>query len=110
MHDCRWNVAVDQQRLAERRKRRDQTDSVGSDVLGVSGRLMLRAMVNGERDPEVLADLAQKTLRKKIPQLREALRARFHDHHSVMLRVILDHIDYLETAIGDLDRVQIPFQ
>ena len=58
-------------------------DSVASDVLGVSGRLMLRAMVNGERDPEVLADLAQKTLRKKIPQLRKALRARFHDHHAV---------------------------
>ena len=78
-------------------------DSVASDVLGVSGRLMLRAMVNGERDPEVLADLAQKSLRKKIPQLREALRARFHDHHAVMLRVILDHIDYLETAMPGHD-------
>lgn len=88
-------------------------DSVASDVLGVSGRLMLRAMVNGERDPHVLADLAQKTLRKKIPLLREALRGRFHEHHAVMLRVILDHIDYLETAIADLDgeidRVMIPF-
>ena len=88
-------------------------DSVASDVLGVSGRLMLRAMVNGERDPHVLADLAQKTLRKKIPLLREALRGGFHEHHAVMLRVILDHIDYLETAIADLDgeidRVMIPF-
>ena len=61
----------------------------------------------------MLADLAQKTLRKKIPQLRQALRGRFHDHHAVMLRVILDHIDYLETAIrdldGEIDRVMIPF-
>ena len=74
-------------------------DSVASDVLGVSGRLMLRALVDGERDPEVLADLAKKTLRKKIPLLREALRGRFRDHHAVMLRVILDHLDYLESAI-----------
>ena len=88
-------------------------DSVASDVLGVSGRLMLRALINGERDPEVLADLAQKSLRKKIPQLREALRGRFHEHHAVMLRVIFDHLDYLESAIGrldqEIDRVMSPF-
>lgn len=88
-------------------------DSVASDVLGVSGRLMLRALIAGERDPEVLADLAQKTLRKKIPQLCEALRGRFKEHHAVMLRVVLDHIDYLESAIvemdGEIDRVMIPF-
>src|SRR3954451_14734216 len=78
-------------------------DSVASDVLGVSGRLMLRALINGERDPDVLADFAQKALRKKISQLREALRGRFKDHHAVMLRVTLDHIDSLETAIADLD-------
>ena len=88
-------------------------DSVASDVLGMSGRLMLRALINGERDPEVLADLAQRSLRKKIPQLREALRGRFKDHHAVMLRVTLDHIDYLEQAIAEMDaeidRVMIPF-
>lgn len=88
-------------------------DSVASDVLGVSGRLMLRALIDGERDPEVLADLAKKTLRKKIPLLREALRGRFKDHHAVLLRVILDHLDYLESAIvaldAEVDRVMIPF-
>jgi transposase len=88
-------------------------DSVASDVLGVSGRLMLRALVNGERDPEVLADLAKKTLRRKIPQLREALRGRFKQHHATMLAVILDHLDYLEAATAQLDaaidRVMVPF-
>src|SRR6478672_11622271 len=78
-------------------------DSVASDVLGVSGRLMLRALVNGERDPDVLADLAKATLRNKIPQLREALRGRFRQHHATILRVTLDHIDYLERAISALD-------
>ena len=49
-------------------------DSVASDVLGVSGRAMLRALVAGERDPEVLAELAKGRLRRKIPELRQALR------------------------------------
>ncbi len=88
-------------------------DSVASEVLGVSGRLMLRALIDGERDPEVLADLAKQRLRKKIPQLREALRGRFHEHHATMLRVILDHLGYLEGAIATLDaeveRVMLPF-
>ena len=57
-------------------------DSVASDVLGVSGRAMLHALVAGERDPEVLAELAKGQLRKKIPELREALRGRFRDHHA----------------------------
>ena len=88
-------------------------DSVASDVLGVSGRLMLRAMVDGERDPAVLAEMAKGVLRNKIPKLREALRGRFRDHHAIMLRVILDHLDYLERAIAELDvevdRVMVPF-
>jgi len=88
-------------------------DSVASDVLGVSGRLMLRALVRGEDDPDVLAELAKGTLRNKIPQLREALRGQFKEHHALMLRVILDHVDYLESAIarldGEIDRVMVPF-
>ena len=50
-------------------------DSVAADVLGVSGRAMLKALVAGERDPQVLAELAKGKLRKKLPQLRQALRA-----------------------------------
>ena len=57
-------------------------DSVASDVLGVSGRAMLAALVAGERNPQVLAELAKGVLRKKIPELREALRGRFREHHA----------------------------
>jgi transposase len=78
-------------------------DSVASDVLGVSGRLMLRALVAGERDPEVLAELAKGVLRKKIPELRQALRGRFRDHHALLIGLCLDHTAHLETAIATLD-------
>jgi transposase len=88
-------------------------DSVASDVLGVSGRAMLRALIAGERDPDTLAELAKGVLRKKIPMLRLALRGRFRQHHATMLRVIIDHVEYLERAIADLDgeidRVIAPF-
>ncbi len=87
--------------------------SVASDVLGVSGRAMLGALVAGERDPEVLAELSKGVLRKKIPQLQEALAGRFRDHHALMVRLVLDHTAYLEAAIADLDtqidRVMAPF-
>ena len=78
-------------------------DSVASDVLGVSGRAMLRALLAGERDPEVLADLAKGTLRRKIPELQRALRGRFGEHHGILIGIILDHIEHLEAAIAALD-------
>jgi len=88
-------------------------DSVASDVLGVSGRLMLRALIAGERDPDTLAELSKGVLRKKIPTLQLALRGRFRDHHATMLRIILDHVEYLERAIDamdvEIDRVIAPF-
>jgi transposase len=88
-------------------------DSVASDVLGVSGRAMLHALIAGERDPRVLAELSKGVLRKKIPQLREALRGRFGDHHALMIRIALDHVEHLEAAIAALDveveKVMAPF-
>ena len=88
-------------------------DSVASDVLGVSGRAMLAALVAGERDPEVLAELAKGRLRKKIPELRGALRGRFRDHHALLIRLSLDHTAHLEAAIAELDerveQVMAPF-
>ena len=88
-------------------------DSVASDIFGVSGRAMLNALIGGERDPEVLADLAKGVLRNKIVMLREALRGRFRDHHATMLRIVLDHVVYLETSIAaldsEIDRVMAPF-
>jgi transposase len=79
-------------------------DSVASDVLGVSGRAMLEALVDGERDPGVLAELARGRLRSKLPQLRQALRGRFGDHHALLLRLALAHLEHLEGAIAALDR------
>jgi transposase len=88
-------------------------DSVASDVLGVSGRAMLKALVAGERDPKVLAELARGRLRSKLPELRRALRGRFSDHHALLVRLALDHVEHLEAAVATLDeevdRVMSPF-
>ena len=88
-------------------------DSVASDVLGVSGRAMLRALVAGERDPEALADLAKGVLRKKGPQLRQALYGRFGSHHALLVRLALEHVEHLEGAIAalgaEVDKVIAPF-
>lgn len=78
-------------------------DSVASDVLGVSGRAMLTALIAGERDPEVLAGLAKGRLRRKIPELRQALHGRFTDHHALLLGLCLEHTAHLEAAIARLD-------
>jgi transposase len=77
--------------------------SVASHVLGVSGRAMLRALCQGERDPEVLAEFAKGKLRKKLPELRQALRGRFRDHHALIIGLSLDHLAHLEGAQLALD-------
>lgn len=80
--------------------------SVASDVMGVSGRDMLAALVGGERDPALLADLARRQLRAKIPALREALEGRFGQHHAVLVAESLGHVDATDESIGRLsDRV-----
>jgi transposase len=76
--------------------------SVASDVLGVSGRDMLRALVRGESDPVVLADLARQRLRAKIPQLQEALLGEVTDHHRFLLGMLLDQVEFLEGQIARL--------
>jgi transposase len=76
--------------------------SVATDVLGVSGRAMLDAMLTGISDAEVLAELAQKRLRAKLPALREALEGRVEDTHRQLLRHLLDLIDFLHGQIDQL--------
>jgi transposase len=76
--------------------------SVATDILGVSGRAMLEALVGGTTDPEVLADLARGSLRKKLPALREALVGRFRPHHAFLVTHLLAHVDYLEEAMAGL--------
>jgi transposase len=78
-------------------------DSVASKVLTVSGRRMIAALCDGERDPEVLADMAMRRMRAKIPELQEALVGRFDEHHALMCRLHLDRIGDLEEAIKTLD-------
>lgn len=77
---------------------------VASDVLGVSGRAMLDALLHGTTNPEVLAELSRGRLRKKIPDLRRALQGRFGAHHSFLVGRILSHIDYLDEAIEECRR------
>ncbi len=82
--------------------------SVATDIVGVSGRAMLQALAAGERDPHVLADLAHRSLRKKTPQLVEALTGRFTEHHAFMVRLHLGLIDQHTAAIVELtERIEV---
>jgi transposase len=76
--------------------------SVATDVLGVSGRDMLKALIAGETDPEKLADLARQRMRQKIPALQQALLGHVTEHHRFLLRLHLDHVTQLEKLIGRL--------
>jgi transposase len=77
--------------------------AVASNIVGVSGRAMLEALIAGERDPAVLADLAKYGMRKKIPVLTEALSGRFSEHHAFMARLYLDCLDDHSAKIARLD-------
>ena len=74
--------------------------SVASDVLGVSGRKMIEALIAGEKDVRVLAELAQKKLRDKIPQLQRALAGELTEHHCFLLQQLLGQYDFLEKEIA----------
>ncbi len=76
--------------------------SVATDISGVSGRAMLEALIAGQRDPAELAELAKRRLRRKIPELTEALTGRFGEHHAFLARLHLDLIDQHTRAIDDL--------
>ncbi|MGH3002950.1 MAG: IS110 family transposase [Gaiellaceae bacterium] len=77
-------------------------DCVASDILGVSGRSMLDALVAGTTKPDVLADLARGRLRKKIPALKEALEGRFDSLHALLIGAILANLDFLDEQIERL--------
>ena len=77
-------------------------DCVATDILGKSGRDMLDALVRGTTDPDVLAELARRQMRKKIPALREALEGRFDAHHALWVGAILRHVDFLDEQIDRL--------
>jgi transposase len=73
--------------------------SVATDVMGLSGRDILAALVAGQDDPQKLAELARGKLRGKIPQLKRALRGHVTRHHQFMLEQLLDHVAHLEEQL-----------
>ena len=77
-------------------------DCVATDILGVSGRAMLDALVAGTTDPEILAELARGKLRAKLPALKEALEGRFQALHALVIGAILAHLDFLDEQIDRL--------
>lgn len=78
--------------------------SVATDAPGASGRAMLRAIIAGETDATILAEMAKGLLRNKIPALREALAGRVSDHHRCMLRELLDDLDHAERKMTTVER------
>lgn len=76
--------------------------AVAADILGKSGRAMLDALLGGEQEPTVLAELARGRMRAKLPLLRQALEGRLRPVHLVLLAAILGHIDYLDAMIARL--------
>jgi transposase len=77
---------------------------VASDIFGVSGRAMLAALIGGERDPKVLAQLARTTMRRKISMLEEAFTGHFTDHHGFLLAKMTGRVDGLDADIAELDQ------
>jgi transposase len=88
--------------------------SVMTDVLGVSGRAMVEALLHGTTDPTVLAELARGRLRSKLPALQQALRGHFRPQHAFLVTQILAKVDFLEEAIAtlteEIDRQLRPFE
>ena len=77
--------------------------SVASDVLGVSGRHMLHAMVEGQQDPKQLAELAQGRLREKLEELQLALEGHITDHHRFQLKFLLEFMRFGERQLSQLE-------
>ena len=79
-------------------------DSVITDIMGLSGRRMIEALIAGETDPFALAALAHRRIKASQAELEAALRGRVSDHHRFMLRLLLQHIDAIDAAIGQIDQ------
>ena len=79
--------------------------AVASSLTTVSARAMLTALIEGERDPRVLAGLAKGKMRAKIPALTEALIGSFDDHHAQLAGSILHRLELVEAALAELDAV-----
>ena len=78
--------------------------SVARDVFGLSGRLMLRALIEAKTTPQEIAELAKNTLRSKIPQLELALEGRVEEHHRFLLKLQLDRLERVERVVAFLEQ------
>jgi transposase len=78
--------------------------SVATDILGVSGRLMIRQIIDGDTNPDTIAQLAKSQLRKKMDLLKRSLQGLIGSHQKFMLKNQLNHIEYLENQIKKLDK------
>lgn len=77
--------------------------SVVSDIGGVSGRAMLKALVAGNEDPQALASLAKGRMRSKQAELAEALSGRVRDHHRFLIQTHLAHLEFLDAQLKPFD-------
>lgn len=105
---CRRSLLQERSRVVERIQKvleggNIKLSSVASDVVGVSGRAMLEAMINGVDDPEVLAEMAKGTLRNKKTSLEAALKGVMGEHQRTVLGTYLRHLDFLDEEIAKLD-------
>lgn len=103
----RTTLAAERSREAQRLEKELEDagiklSSVATDILGVSGRAMLTALIEGERDVHALAEMARARMRPKIPQLVQALTGNFGAHHAFLCRLHLERIDQLSAAILQL--------
>jgi transposase len=78
--------------------------SVATDVFGMSGRLMLRALMKGETTPQEMAELAKGKLRKKIPELQPALEGKVEERHRFLLRLQLGRLEAVEKDLAVLEQ------
>jgi transposase len=79
-------------------------DSVITDIVGLSGRRMIEALIAGQTDPEALAALAHSRIHASKQELEAALRGRVKAHHRFMLRLHMDHLQALDAAIACIDQ------
>ena len=116
----RYRQALLEERIREAQRLEKELEDAGiklsvvaSDILGVSGRAMLNALIDGERDVEILADLARGRMRPKIPDLQQAMIGRFGPHHAFLCRMHLDRTAALDrdiTALSQrIEAVMAPF-
>jgi transposase len=102
----RAQLAAEQTRLANRLHKvledaNIKLGAVASDILGKSGRAMLRALIGGEQDPKKLAELAEGRLRAKLPELKLAPEGHFTEHHRCLVEHLLGHLDDLERRVDE---------